>query len=152
MNKRKVIKLLLVIVWMGLIFMFSNENGKESTKTSDTFLYKIVEVITSEKLTKDDKIELTNKYMFIVRKCAHFFLYFVLAILVFIYLKEYIDISPSIVIYTIIFVIIYASSDEIHQLFISNRSGSIKDVMIDTSGGITSTLISYFICKFKSKK
>jgi len=132
--------------------MFSNENGRESTKTSDTFLYKIVEVITSEKLTKEDKIELTNKYMFIVRKCAHFFLYFALAILVFIYLKEYIDISPSIIIYTIIFIIIYASSDEIHQLFISNRSGSIKDVLIDTSGGVTSILISYFICKLKMKK
>ena len=131
--------------------MFSNENGMESTKTSDSFLYKIVEVITQDKLTKEDKIKLTNKYMHIVRKCAHFFLYFVLAILVFIFLKEYMEITPAIILYTIIFVIIYASSDEIHQLFVPNRAGSIKDVMIDTSGGITSTLISYFIFN-KNKK
>lgn len=32
------------------------------------------------------------------------------------------------------FVILYASSDELHQLFIDQRSGNIKDVLIDTFG------------------
>ena len=32
-------------------------------------------------------------------------------------------------------VFLYASSDELHQLFVANRSASIKDVAIDTFGG-----------------
>ena len=53
-------------------------------------------------------------------------------------------------IYTIIFVFIYACSDEIHQLFIRGRSGEILDVLIDTLGGFTSSFI-YTIFKVRRK-
>ena len=40
------------------------------------------------------------------------------------------------VIMSLAFIIFYASTDEIHQLFIDARSGSVVDVCIDTFGGI----------------
>ena len=33
-------------------------------------------------------------------------------------------------------VVIYAVTDEVHQRFVPNRTGSLKDVCIDTAGGI----------------
>ena len=36
---------------------------------------------------------------------------------------------------------LYASSDEIHQLFIPGRSGQFTDVLIDTSGGLAAILV-----------
>jgi VanZ family protein len=40
------------------------------------------------------------------------------------------------VIISIIFAVLYASSDEFHQLYISERNGSVKDVIIDTCGAL----------------
>jgi VanZ family protein len=44
---------------------------------------------------------------------------------------------------SIVFTILYAASDEFHQSFVPSRSASVFDVMIDTTGGICGTLLSY---------
>ena len=49
----------------------------------------------------------------------------------------------EILIISVLLCIIYACSDEIHQLFISGRVGSAHDVLIDSLGIITGT----YICK-----
>ena len=36
---------------------------------------------------------------------------------------------------------LYAASDELHQLFIPGRSGEVRDVLIDTSGGAVGAMI-----------
>jgi VanZ family protein len=42
-------------------------------------------------------------------------------------------------------VFLYACSDEIHQLFVPNRSGELLDVLLDTFGGSLGVLsISFF--------
>lgn len=38
--------------------------------------------------------------------------------------------------------VLYASSDEFHQLFISGRAGRIMDVFIDSSGAFTGIIFS----------
>lgn len=52
--------------------------------------------------------------------------------------------------------LLYAASDEIHQLFVPGRSGEVRDVMIDFSGaalGIAlSTLVFLLICRIKKKR
>lgn len=45
-------------------------------------------------------------------------------------------------------VVAYACMDEIHQLFISGRNGSIVDVLIDATGGF----IAIFICMMCDKR
>jgi len=39
---------------------------------------------------------------------------------------------------------VYAMSDEYHQTFIPGRSGSVADVLIDISGGLTALLLSHW--------
>ena len=66
-------------------------------------------------------------------------------------LKEYnISIEKQLV-YAILFCLIYACSDEIHQLFVSGRSGNLLDVMIDLLGSLCSILPIYFIRKHRVK-
>ena len=48
----------------------------------------------------------------------------------------------------ILFVFLYACTDEFHQLFIEGRSGRFRDVLIDTAGGF----LCYIIILIKNKR
>ena len=54
--------------------------------------------------------------------------------------------------YLIIFVFLYACTDEFHQNFIPGRNMAFKDVLIDTIGGIVGYIIITIIDKFKLRK
>ncbi|MBQ9019207.1 MAG: VanZ family protein [Bacilli bacterium] len=146
---KKTIKLLLVLLTMITIFYLSNDNGDKSTKKSDSVIIKISEKILNKKLTTKEKQKIIDKYVVIVRKIAHFTLYFLLGLFFISFLNEFDIDNKKIILSTIIFVFIYACTDELHQLFIDGRSGEILDILIDTLGGITSTLI---YTKFKIRR
>lgn len=102
--------------------MLSNQNGISSTSSSNiivNFLYDIF------KIDKDILI-------FIVRKSAHIFEYFVLYLLTYNCFKNYN--VKNIIIISIIFCILCSSLDEVHQLFISGRTGKLTDVLVDSIG------------------
>ena len=149
MNKFKlIINIILLILWMGVIFNFSNDNGEKSSSKSERFLIKIAEIVKHKELTKEEKEEVLNKYSLPIRKCAHMFVYFVLGIISYLLLHQFYGLQPITIIYTLIFCFIYACTDEIHQLFINGRSGQFLDVLIDTCG----TLISLIIPTIKTIK
>ncbi len=136
-------KIILLILWMGLIFSFSNQTGTSSSSLSTKVLTRIA--ITIDKDMTDEEIdEFVDKYSFIIRKVAHLTIYFILGILAYINLKEYMKVTPALVIYSIIFCLVYASTDEIHQLLVNGRSGNIYDVILDTCGSTLAILISYY--------
>jgi len=126
---------------MIIIFTFSSDNDVESNKKSDGIIIRTTEFVLNRKLSDKEKEIYIEKYVIYVRKAAHFTLYFILGLTFISFLKEYNLDNKKLLIYTIIFVFIYACSDEIHQLFINGRSGEILDVLIDTLGGTTSSLI-----------
>ena len=126
MNK-KILLWILVIFWMGLIFYFSSFNGIESTEQSQGFLYRTIR-------NSDNKDDLILKLDPIIRKVAHCAIYSVLAILVYLLLKEYNLDSKKLILFTFLICILYSISDEIHQLFVSGRSAEIRDVIIDGIG------------------
>jgi len=43
--------------------------------------------------------------------------------------------------YALLFVFLYASSDEFHQSFIPGRGPAFTDVLIDTAGGLTGIIL-----------
>jgi len=49
--------------------------------------------------------------------------------------------TKSLILTAITIAIIYAISDEVHQLFVPGRSGTISDVLIDLIGILTATVI-----------
>ena len=139
---KKLIKLLLVIIVMTTIFILSNDDSTASTKKSDRFIVNTTELIMKRKLTNKERKKYISNYVVIARKTAHFTLYFLLGLTFINFLKEFNIDDQKKIIYSIVFVFLYACSDEIHQLFINGRSAEILDVLIDTMGGTISTLIS----------
>ncbi|MCE5220991.1 MAG: VanZ family protein [Clostridium sp.] len=133
-SKRKIIYWSLLIVWMIVICVMSNQ----SAKISDSQSIGLLDLFSDMGINVNSFFgDLAN---FVVRKCAHFFEYMILALLVLNVLKLYFNMKHVIII-TIVFVFLYACSDETHQLFIQGREGAIRDVIIDTSGGITLVFI-----------
>ena len=61
-----------------------------------------------------------------------FFIYFVLGILVMNAFLSF-GIVKKISIIAVIICILYAISDEVHQMFVSDRSGNINDMLLDSS-------------------
>ena len=142
-NKRKNIYWSLLIAWMILIFVMSNQPAKVSDSQSigvlDLFL----------KLGININGTFGSLANFVVRKCAHFLEYMILALLAFNVLKLYYNIK-KVYIMTIVLVFLYACSDEIHQLFVLGREGAIRDVIIDTCGGSLLVLIRVLVSHLKS--
>ena len=147
MTVKKIIKIILILIWFGVIFMFSAQNAKESLGLSNKVLIKVVKIYKKRELTTQEKENISKKFTFYIRKFAHFFLYFVLAIFVFILLREFINIDYKLIFFTILICMLYATTDEIHQLFIVGRTGRIFDVIVDTSGATLSTMLSYSVMK-----
>lgn len=145
----KKLKLLLVIIWMIFIFCFSNQKAKDSSKLSDGLILKTVRIIEKINHKEYSDEEILDKFVKPVRKTAHFTIYLILGVLVFLYISEF-DLK-NIVLISLFICFLYASSDEIHQLFISGRSGEITDVLIDTCGSFVGINIVKLI-KNKKKK
>jgi VanZ family protein len=92
-----------------------------------------------EKLKISDKIE-------------HFFAYAVLGLLLTLALhmqNKFERLNSNYGFWSVVIIAIYAALDEIHQLFIPNRSGEILDWLADFLGAlIASLLIRKFIKRF----
>mgnify|MGYP004680942529 FL=1 len=147
---RKVIKFTLVVCCMLIIFMFSSDSGTASSKKSDSVIINLVDVISNKKVNNKDRDKYIEKYVFPVRKCAHFTIYLILGILVISLLSEYRILNFKTVLYTLLIVFLYACSDEFHQLFVSGRSSEIRDVLIDSSGGFIGSYL-YYLFRRKRK-
>lgn len=139
-NKRKIIYWILLIVWMIGIFIMSNQPASISDSQSEG----VIKVLLSIGIDANSIFgQLAN---FIVRKCAHFLEYMILAILYFNVAKLYFD-KKIVIISTIVFVFVYACSDEFHQLFVPGREGAFRDVLIDTFGGTSALLLRMVLKK-----
>lgn len=128
---------------MIIIFMLSNQPADDSTKLSDGFISTTignVYKIFNNNVSEEKLIEIKVKYTHPVRKMAHFTIYMILGLLVTLLVKEY-NLSTKQIIWISLFVcFMYSISDEAHQLFVSGRSGEIKDILIDTSGSFIGIL------------
>lgn len=123
MKLKRLILLVLIIIWAILIFGLSGQNGTESSGLSR----KIVEIFTKNQ----EIVDMVEPY---IRKVAHFSEYGLGGILFTLLFSTYNWKDRKIILISIILGIWYASMDEIHQLLVDGRNGSIVDVYIDTLG------------------
>lgn len=141
--------LILMIVDMAVIFMFSSQNAEKSSNVSKTIVETVVEKII-EKVDVDNKIEVKPESLEkIIRKSAHFALFALLGVFAFFTLKTsgYISRNLHIFAFALIICIVYAISDEVHQMFVSGRDGNAIDVAIDTSGALIGMLLAFLLSR-----
>ena len=148
---KKIVLWILVIFWMGIIFYFSSFNGVDSTSQSKGLLRhtigRVVEIINPN-ISDIKKEEIIEKLDMPIRKLAHASVYFILAILVFLLVSSYGIKNKLLISFIICF--LYACTDEIHQLFVSERSGEVLDVLIDSFGAFLALLLMKKIKKNNS--
>ena len=145
---KKVVLWFAVIACMVTIFMFSAQSSDTSNELSEGFLYRVLDFFNYwEKMPRAMQFEQLEKLHVIIRKIAHFSIYAILGFWACLLVKVGYEIKgfkgfwmPA------VFCVLYAVTDEIHQVFVPGRSGQGLDVLIDSIGGTVGVGIAVIIC------
>lgn len=153
----KIISAIFIIVWMIFVFVFSSQDGDESSHTSRGTVDKIVSsVVSRTKVPESKKQEIIDWANPIVRKVAHYTEYAIGGILIINFITLFKIGENRAIIYSVVSGMFYAITDEIHQLFVLGRSSQVVDVFIDSLGVATGVvvfmIIQKIIAKFKKTK
>lgn len=136
-TKRKIhigISWVLVIICMGIIFALSAQVADDSQELSDSFIRKIFEtfgiVIESD----------------LIRTIAHCLEFMGLSVLLFnaVYVTWFLKLTPIIAFLGTTF---YATTDEIHQIFVPGRAFQMSDILVDSTGALIGVTASFVILK-----
>ena len=144
----KILSWLTVILWMSLIFYLSHQPAAESSELSSSVTEVIIDAI--ETVAPKVKIEKGDIHH-ITRKNAHFLYYLILGILAVNALKINGVHGYRGILLALFICILYAISDEVHQIFVPGRSGEIRDVIIDSSGSGTG-ILAYLVMSRLAKR
>ncbi len=139
------------MIWCMLIFGFSAQPAKASSKLSSSVTAKVLKAIPSVKklppARKKKTVDVVHNY---IRKLAHFSLYFILGILLALLCHSYGFSFCRLFFVALLVCALYAATDEFHQLFVKGRSCQALDVMVDSGGATAGILIvSVILNRFK---
>ena len=130
---------LVVAVWMAVIFGGSSDAGsfQHSSRIIEPVLHWLFPKLDQEKV---------NFVVFLARKCAHVTEYAILAMLIWRAIRQPSrkDGRPWLwrqALWALYFAAFFATTDEIHQLYVPSREGCIRDVIIDTCGSAAGILV-----------
>ncbi|SNT30381.1 VanZ like family protein [Anaerovirgula multivorans] len=139
---------LAVLLWMVLIFYLSAQPAVQSNNLSKGITEVIVETVG--RVAPNDSFDI-SRLNHLIRKNAHFFAYLVLGILVMNAMKRSGIDGFKRLILSLGICVLYAVSDEVHQLFVPGRSGQVKDVFIDSAGAVVGIVVSLGLSRIKKK-
>ncbi|WNF36648.1 VanZ family protein [Bacillaceae bacterium IKA-2] len=131
MTLNKTFSWVAVVAWMALIFFLSHQPATQSNDLSTGITELIVKTVENFAPNIDFDIRSFNH---MVRKNAHFIAYLVLGVLMINALRTSGVRGYRSIVLALGICVLYAISDEVHQLFIPGRSGEIRDVIIDSAG------------------
>lgn len=129
----------LVFIWLVVIFYLSAQPAADSSNLSKKVTKVIIEKagpiipLDSEVSTTENLIAKLEPS---IRKLGHFSEYFVLGLLVANAFRVSGVFGFKGFIFSLLFCILYAVSDEFHQYFVPGRSTEFKDIVMDTIGSI----------------
>lgn len=155
MKKKRIIVssilIVLVVLWILGIYKLSSMNADNSSDKSTgiigVFIEDTLEITNKYGITDshpdDAKIEKASQLLNTpLRKIMHASVYFVLSFMI-LFITNYLFHNKKFLIsalITFLLIIILAGFDEYHQTFVDGRTGTVKDVIIDTAGGIVGIL------------
>lgn len=154
MSKGQKLKLvlshILVVVWMIVIFCFSAQPGEKSADLSGSISYLFMQVwnwMFRLGWNEAEILEMTAIWDFPIRKLAHMTEFGILAVLLFGAIKYYTQINTMKKRYLCAWLaaVVYAASDEFHQLFVPDRSGNLFDICVDAFGVSVALVFLYLL-------
>lgn len=141
---RSNIAAILAVVWMCVIFSFSAQTQEESGTVSLGFSYRMVDTagrLFGLDLDYDKIRAIAGAIEHIVRKGAHMTEYAILAFLFYVWLCRWNISRRRRLAVAAVMAILYACSDELHQIFVAGRAGQISDVLVDSAGALLALLL-----------
>lgn len=145
-----------LIIWAGFIFSMSHMNATSSSGLSNDVGLLIGNLLVPgfREMLESEQVLYAEGIQFLVRKAAHMCEYMVLGVLVSRFVcnvwsrwyTKYWSVTAFVM------GMLYAVSDEIHQLFIPGRSGQITDVLIDSTGVLIGVALYCGYLRFKIKE
>jgi VanZ family protein len=124
-----------LIAWIVGIFYLSSNRG--SISLTSAYFVPLFQFLFPG--ASADKLKI---YHFIVRKVCHFLGYAILALLAsIVFYSSVLSLAKFWHVCAFAVVLAVASADEFRQSFYSNRIGSLSDVALDCSGGLTMILL-----------
>ncbi len=151
-NLLRIVLLILLFGTFYIIFGFSSQDGEESGGISGRVTEFILEKSNTykniEENRQDEIFERTEK---IIRKIAHFSIYALVGFLLMGLVSTFKLKEKNRILISLILGVLYATSDEIHQLFSPGRSAQITDVYIDTLGILVGIFVILLFIKIFEK-
>ena len=148
-------------LWSVLIFSFSAQPATQSKAASGAVTRVILSIMHFFGMSGQSAISVEEPLEVVIRKGAHFCAFLVLGLLALLFFfniyRRYggsleIHSIPAPYIYSFIYCVIYAASDEIHQLFVAGRTGRILDVLIDSGGSALGLACMLLISRIRAKR
>lgn len=146
----RIITSVLLLAWMGVIFHFSAQPAGQSEKVSGSVAYRILDVTDQAfqmQLSSEELQYYAKKLDYPIRKAAHMTEYAIMALLSFTFYSGFGKPGNHRYLLAWLTAVLYAASDEFHQLFVAGRSGQISDVCIDAIGAAIGLLL---LCLMKN--
>jgi VanZ family protein len=139
-----------VLIWMFVIFSASGD--KKSFHRSSRIIGPIVHWLFPQMSETN-----VNRIVTVARKGAHLTEYAVLAALFWRAVRkprkqDPRPWSPKLAIASILFVALYAITDELHQSYVPNRQGSAWDVLLDTLGAAGGVLSLWLLFRWRRQR
>lgn len=135
------------VLWLTAIYFFSTDNfsGENTGGLFFRIFHFLIPSLTEEAFAP---------YHLLIRKCAHFTEYAVLALLLYRAFRRGAPLPWNFrwAVYSQLIVIGYSLLDEYHQTFTANRVGSIYDSMIDSAGGFTALALLGLLFKRRNRQ
>ena len=137
--------LVATLVTAALIFWFSAQKGLDSQALSDPLTLRMAQILRPDFMEMPRKARLSYLELLstIIRKNAHFCEFMLLGFNLMGTLRFY---FPKLSdgecrLRAMGIAVLYAASDELHQLFVSERAARALDALIDSAGSLTGTLV-----------
>lgn len=151
-NLLRIVLLILLFGTFYIIFGFSSQDGEESggisSRVTEFILEKSNTYKNIEENRQDEIFERTEK---IIRKIAHLSIYALVGSLLMGLVSTFKLKEKTRILISLILGVLYAASDEIHQLFSPGRSAQITDVYIDTLGVLVGIFVILLFIKIFEK-
>lgn len=130
-------------LWYGLIWCLSAQPAEQSKVVSETVTENVLVAGGSDYSGAETAVQasIDELLSFFIRKGAHMFLFFVLALLVWFALVQLMKRRPHRAAAVAVLCILLAASDELHQKMVPGRSGELRDVLVDTAGILIALLL-----------
>ncbi|MEK3885278.1 VanZ family protein [Paenibacillus sp. PL2-23] len=137
-----------VLLWMAVIISFSHQTATSSNELSYGVTERLVAFV--ELLVPSVELNAVELHH-MVRKNAHFLIYLVLGILVMGTLTKLGMKGLRCAAVTLLLCVLFAVSDEVHQLFVIGRGAQVQDVLIDSAGAVIGMGLYKWVARMRGR-